>query len=86
VRTADYRPSGQPKIHIAPEWLWHAYVVRGRSCADIGREVGVSATTIDRRLHALGIPVRSPREVGGRRDPRVLPQHVLTKEYLLLAA
>jgi uncharacterized protein YerC len=82
VRTADYRLSGEPKVHIDPGWLRDAYLVQGRSCADIGREVGASPNTIDRRLHALGIPVRTPGEVGGRRDPLVIPKEVLTKKFL----
>jgi hypothetical protein len=57
VRTADYRLSAQPRIHIDPDWLRDAYVVQGRSCADIGGDVGANPNTIDRRLHALGIPV-----------------------------
>ena len=82
VRTADYRLSGEPRIRIDPGWLRDAYVVEGRSCADIGREMGASPNTIDRRLHALGIPVRTPGEVGARRDPLVVPRDVLTRKFL----
>jgi hypothetical protein len=82
VGIADYRLSLAPIVDIDPDWLRDAYVGRGRSCADIGREVGVSATTIDRRLHALGIPARDPGVVGGRRDPLVLPGDMLTKKFL----
>jgi hypothetical protein len=82
MRGVDYRPSGQPKIEIDPDWLRDAYVVQGRSCADIAREVGANPNTVNRRLHALGIPVRSPWATRARGDPDSRPEDVLTKKYL----
>jgi DNA-binding CsgD family transcriptional regulator len=83
VRSVDYRLSGRPKIHIAPDWLRDAYVVRGRSCADIAREIGANANTVHRRLYAYGIPVRRPWATRARSDR--LPEDVLTKKHLSAA-
>jgi hypothetical protein len=79
---SEYRLSGQPKIDIDPDRLRDAYVVEARSCADIGREVGANPNTVNRRLHALGIPVRSPWATRTRADPDILPEDVLSKKYL----
>jgi DNA-binding CsgD family transcriptional regulator len=80
VRAVDYRLSGQPKIHIDPDWLREAYVVRGRSYADIGREFGANANTVHHRLYAYGIRVRRPSATRARSDR--LPEDVLTEKYL----
>jgi hypothetical protein len=81
VRTADYRLNRTATIDIEPEWLRDAYVDRGMSCAEIGREVGASSKTVHRRLHELGIPVRAPGVVGSR-DPQIHPEEVVTTKFL----
>jgi hypothetical protein len=83
VRTVDYRLSGQPKIHIDRDWLREAYVVWGRSCADIGQECGnqsehhrpclaVIRTGSHRQATTDHIAVRSSeghhRQLSGRRQ------------------
>lgn len=46
-------------------YLMDAYLVRGLSTTQIGREWGVNSSTIVRRLAQLGIPARS-RNYSGR--------------------
>jgi DNA-binding MarR family transcriptional regulator len=51
-------------------WLYQQYVTRRRTLVDIGRECGMSSTTIGRRAREHKIPVRRR---GGRASDRVSP-------------
>jgi transcriptional regulator with XRE-family HTH domain len=81
MRTAESRLHKTRRIEIDPGWLRDAYIVRGMSMSQIGRELGASPKTVHRRLHILGIPVRAPGAVGSR-SPHIRPEDVLTMKFL----
>jgi transposase-like protein len=54
-----YRPDAPYKNLL---WLLREYIIAGRSAADIAREQGVAESTILRRLHRFGVPIRDSSE------------------------
>jgi hypothetical protein len=46
---------------IERHWLYREYVTHGRTLADIGKQVGFSASTLSRHAKRLGIPTRDAR-------------------------
>jgi hypothetical protein len=53
------RSGGRRKSVIDPDWLYDQYVNKGRSLADLAREVGICCTSLAEWARICGVPVRA---------------------------
>lgn len=58
TRKRGYKSSGKKRVYIPKKQLYQMYVVEELSTEAIGKKLGVSRKTIQRRLDAHGIPIR----------------------------
>jgi len=56
---AKYGVQPSDPLYQDPEWLFSAYVSKGRTLADIAKECGVSSMTVQYWLRNHNIPARS---------------------------
>jgi AraC-like DNA-binding protein len=52
------RKGRSPRTVIDRAWLYEQYVTRRRTLNDLACETGMNRTTMNRRAHSLGIPIR----------------------------
>jgi transposase-like protein len=76
------RKGRRPRTVIDRAWLYEQYITRRRNFSDLGRETGMSATTMKRWAYSLGIPIRGGGGPSHQRNLHVMGEAMVASAIL----
>jgi len=76
------RKGRRPRTVIDRAWLYEQYITRRRNFSHLGRETGMSATTMKRWAYSLGIPIRGGGGPSHQRNLHVMGEAMVASAIL----